>query len=374
MVRFLPFLFLLAACDKEETPTETGEPSPSCTAAWQLDDLRFEGAAPWDGISLDARSCVGTWDEEDGVCKVAGDCGSPQSTPPLVVDATGTPVVLVLREPPYTSSPAYVAEGGFPPGTYKVVGADQVDMGWNEGFKVDPIGVDPAFDPSVLEGRTWLLDSTSVDGGAVETVFEASPHTHYYLQVEPRADGRADFEIRLKNDEKADDPWYCRLLVGTGTLSETGEFLWTTESLTLDSKPPIQAYDVSIHLGFAADGSAVGGLQAKMLADTWELSSWAYEDHDTGGLCELAQSLGGDPCQPCPDAGAHPTCNPIAIYGATMAQSAEVFPEELEDCSVLWSDADFSCELGCAAAGGRSTAWGTAILAGLAALVRRRRR
>jgi len=379
MTRLLPLL-LLAACDHDKTgdTAETSTPPVDCSTSWRVDTLLWEGTAPWDGIAFEADPCTGVYDADEAICKVQADCGTTVhdgSVVPYVVDATGAAVTVELRAPPYVSEPTFVAPGGFTPGNYKVIGANGLDHGWNEGFVIEPVGRDAAFDPATLEGKLWHLDPASVDGSLVPSIFEVSPNTHLYLTMNPRDGGKSDFNILYKNDKDPERIYWCNLLVGTGDLSATGEFTWTTDSLALDSTPPIQAYDVSFHFGFSADGTAVGGVQAGMIADTWDLGMMVSDDGtDTGAACQLVTAFGGDPCQPCPGDPTHPTCDAVAMYGATMALSTEVPPVDLEDCAVLWSMPEYSCDLGCASAGGRSTAWAGLLLAGITTLARRRGR
>lgn len=342
-MRHLPLFFALCtlACDRsDETGTE-------CPPERTLDSLVREGPAPWDGLWFlleeqdthrDQDACV--TDPMDDGTTVRGE-GTP-----LVLDATGTPVPLSLREGPYQDAPTWIPDSDLAAGSYTLAGQDGEDLGWDAPFTVEPFGRDPAFDPASVAGRTFQLDDESVSGRPAIRGWEYLFDGALYLRLGEPSDGQVDFTVALANGA---DPSYCSVFQGTAALSDTGELTWSQPSLTLSTSPALEATDLSLHLGFSADGIQAAGGVAGLGVDTEPITSlWSSTTETTA--CEVLEDLGADPCVPCPSTGL-PTCAELAIYGARFYLTDDPVPADLEPCGLDWSAVDSDCG-GCAASPG----------------------
>lgn len=353
----LLLLLLPMACHKGADPVDTGErPVTMEISSWTR-----EGPAPWDGLAVAWRWERPTSDTGDPEVEPVEDDGAH---PPLVLDAAGSPVDLVLRPPPYVDTPTWVGEPELDSGTYTLAGVDGEDRSWDETFTVEPWGRDPAFAGQDLTGRNWLLDPGSITMGGVSSIvgllLEDMP---FYLDILSVSDGEATFRMVSEAGDSQ-----CELFTGTGTLSDTGELSWAAPSLDLASSVALPTWDASLSAGFSADGNALAGLTLAFTLDSYALSDAMSSTSDPTDICDSTEGVGA-PCGPCPE-GEHQTCLDLALYGGRMDAVHVELSDELAPCTTAWDITGWGWA--CASTGGGPAPWATLAVMGLVATLRRR--
>ena len=137
-----------------------------------------------------------------------------------------------------------------------------------------------------------------------------------------------------------------------GTLSETGELTWSTDSLDIETEQgdaPLR--DLFIHGGFLGDGSEIGGAEGGGTLHTAVLSQYLFAP-DTGlasedEMCELIGSFGLE-CYDC--LGDGDRCIDLRFHAGIMTLDTGDFPDDPTDCGVDLKDGqvgpvEIECEL-----------------------------
>jgi len=133
----------------------------------------------------------------------------------------------------------------------------------------------------------------------------------------------------------------CSVLQDTADLSPTGELTWAADAFPLGTVPEVDAWDLSLRMGFSADGEEIAGGQLRATVDTTFISA-SWDDVDA---CAVQETHGGDPCVPCPNGSE--ACAMLGAYGIRLYRTADEVPDALDPCSLTWADVDTDCS-GCA--------------------------
>ncbi len=347
---------------------------PACEVDWDVGSLDA-GRTAWDGLRLridaDGHGCH--YEPNDGI-------------EPWVVDSSGAIVPLE----PVGTCPRWQPAGGFEPGDYSFEGLIHVEMpahlepgGVPMGarpFTVEHWGRDPSFEPAVIEGRSYRIESTTLPSCSSAFMAEFWPdYTEGSLHLEIHSVDEHSAEFRLVREPEEDGQAdACGLMGGTATISATGELSWALDEVAVESDPPLEIRDLFFRAGFDGEGQEVHGIETRAIIDMRgleamdELDSWQ-------DACNLTASFGW-PCEACEDEVN--ACLPFDLFEGQAELEDRALDAKLPPCFVspdipdwgwdtgwTWPD----CEPSCAASSPRGWAlfW---ILVGMALLIRRNRR
>lgn len=310
-------LFFLLACDHEKPDSDL--PTPVT-----LDKMQVTGSAGWDPLWADM---------------------SDHSIQPLMVEAAnGDPVTMAPME--YNGTPyAYTADPWMPPGTYTLLGSEEVAASMLESHEVLDYGQASGFDPTTLAQTTWELQHPlqvlvpsgigSVLGGSVGPT---------YLYIESVEGTEIKFRLITSTLDSGD---LCQLLRATGTISPTGEFSWSEASIEAATSPtPVQMTNLALHGGWGSDPSHAGGFEGQVTIDTRGIDAYIEPDlaDPTGAACDVLDGFGPG-CYPCVSDN-QPYCADVRFYGGALVPASPLDLDALSMCGfdLEQADVDFSCD------------------------------
>ena len=300
---------LLAACTgKEDPPVDDTEVVEDPVG---IESVTVPAAAGWDP----------TW--------VTLDDGTQDA--PVITTQDGTPVPLA----PLVAGEVRYAWAGDPPlapGVYPVLGTETIPVTEPLAFEIGTWGADPSFDAQGLVGTTWVLDRDSptvpVPAGLGEVLYAQLGTT--LITIDAVDGDQVSFGVYTTVLGTTDR---CQALRATGTVSETGEFWWSTDAIEADIEPtPVHVEAVSLHWGWLGDGTAAAGVEGSALIDTRPLDPVVAEGGQLGATCELLAGF-GVACRACAWDGA-PYCSDVRLHAGQLSLTDEVIPDDVLLCGV----------------------------------------
>lgn len=302
----MPLFLLLAGCwpaTQPEPEPEPEEPEPVVLQTW----------SPWGYAGWDPQSFQVSPEE------------AAETAWPVVRDADGGyhPYDRLLSREGHRLG--FLPRATLAPGVYDLTRITGVPAPTLRRFRVLPYGQDPAFDPAAVIGTFYAVDVDSLR--LVEPIGVGSIVLSYLeeaaLQIRSVDAEGAHFRIVANVGE---DAW-CDVLRATGTLSPTGLFTWSQDAIEVPTDPaPTHLQELSLRLGFLADGSAAGGVEGGATADLGVVDSLG------GDVCGFVQSFGSR-CWDCLEDGSD-SCLDAAFYAGTLAPADLALPDELPSCGV----------------------------------------
>jgi hypothetical protein len=306
---------------------------------------------------------------------------------PDVRDASGEPVPLV---PLFSGErlEGYVAEGGFAPGVYEVVGSVEYQTVQQARFEVYPYGMAP-LDPTSLVGRAWKVsDATLLPQLLDELVWAQLEDIEPIVTIDAVTEEGVEFRVVLRTPE-----FDCVGFRDRATLDETGQRLrWTEDEATLtlpagEGSVPVPLHDLHVELAWLAEDDSLGWGTGRGTGDLARLGEALALDQSA---CELLDALGVE-CEPCAE-GTEATCLPAGAVAGTLEETLEVpassglplcgvdrLAAELPDLELpplscdFDLDLDLDLDLGCGCQVLRGRVGLPLVFAGLVLLARRRR-
>jgi hypothetical protein len=307
----LPFLL---GCppngDKAGVDTAPVPPLVAWGEAW--------GQAPWDPVA------IGRSDAAVATPNVHDEAGTQERYVPLR-DREGAQVVHD------EGATVWVPATELTPGAYTMSPPHGVDV-WDGsgGFEVLPYGVSDAFDAANVVGRTYRLLGAHVVEPAGVTALATSLSEGVHFQILSVEGESARF--RIVYDDGADRA--CDFLRATGTLTSTGRFSWSEPGIEAPTVPnPMHLENLSIELGFLADGTAIGGARGTGTADVRDL----LDEEGDRVVCDLLTTLGTS-CWDCVGDDA-PTCATVAFHAGTLQPIDGSYADDLPSCGLDLDDA-----------------------------------
>jgi len=217
-----------------------------------------------------------------------------------------------------------------------------------------PWGLDPAFEPTVIDGGAFLIDadhSEHCPNGIGELLLEFLPGG-MWLEIREATHGHATFRLIQEVPDLAAGA--CVYVEGGASLSNTGQLAWKRNHLTLSTDPVLEAYNLALEAGFDATGTAVAGVS---LHGTIDLASGALfgSAEDWQDTCNLVSALDpgrDDVCEPCFEDGRASCWTPSFWAAHGERQELPWDSDTLPDCNVLL-DVDLDVpDCGCASRSG----------------------
>lgn len=285
---------LLAGCAKgtEKPDTDTGV-APDI-------DIYTTGSAPWDPYFT----------------RIDYDRAPTERVAPLL-DGAEASVALSDHEGVY----AWRADGDLAEGTHTLTYGDQTAT-----LIVEPYGIDSAFSAEAIVGQVYELDMETLwfsRSGPIGSVLDVVVDS-LYLSVDSVDGDQAAFSIFAQEGGST-----CAALRATGTLSETGQLSWSEDELVINTKQgEVSMWDLSLRVGWLADGSVAGGAETAATVHTALLSQEILIG-DTGGpgdpgeICAYFSNGLSLECYDCDGDGEY--CTDI------IAHSAVLYPVDDED-------------------------------------------
>ncbi len=345
-------------CEKEDTAV------PRCERVYDVEFTATPlGSAPWDVIDFDLD---------------AEQCGYPDITDEehfSIVAEDGT--VSPLERVTLCNGNEYLAgEAPLEPGRYLELIAHDVDFGPDGSadvalaidHEVGTYGVDPDLEASGLAGRSFRLQRPMELCGYLGDLVDGLFPGEVWIEL-TEVDGE-DVDFRLI--QQFDGGEACLYLEDSATVSASGDFLWETDALELASEPQLDAYDLSLRLGFDA-AYEIGGGELDVQVDLAEMrGTQGDEELYWEDFCDSTAGF-GIPCVECAVGGLD-SCANFVFHGVYGSPATPPFDgSQLEDCEVFLQTEYPSCDFGCSAAPRRQVPLIILGVLGLA-LARRRRR
>jgi MYXO-CTERM domain-containing protein len=249
---------------------------------------------------------------------------------PDVRDASGDQVPMV---PLYSGArlDGYVAEGGFAPGTYEVVGSLVYETVETVEFSVGPYG-GASLDPNVLVGRAWtVVDADILPQGLDELVWEQLEDTELIVTIDAVTEEGVEFRVVIREPE-----FDCVGFRDRATLDETGRRLrWEEDEATLtlpagEETRPLPMHDLWAELAWLDGDDGLAWGQARATGDLTHLGEVLGLSDP---ICSLSASF-GIVCEPC-EGAVDPVCLPARVVGGVLEETLEVpAPSGLPLCGV----------------------------------------
>jgi len=362
-MKHAPLLLALSATACECPPPWTEDTSCSRSDTIEM-DVDAIGAAPWDGFRLEALDWACSTSPEDF-----------EEGTPWLLDESGAEVGGLVQE---STCERWRVPQGLEPGAYQLLGLQDVPSEWSGGhielefeepvtLMVGSWGHDAAFDHASVTGRTYEIPLTGLtDCGALDVLLEQEPDPGAaYLELGDITGDRVQFRLLWGSGAGADPAMECMLLESDAGISATGELYWTSDHERVNVYPLVEAWNLTLRLGWDGSGEQLAGVEAAALAKLRDLAGLVGQSVD-----DACGHLGGRTL--CPDGSFD--CANVEVLGGTGTATDRSFGDELPSC---WEDLDAEafagCELGCAAVDTRTGALSALFLATLLGIRRRRR-
>jgi len=198
-----------------------------------------------------------------------------------------------------------------------------------QAFTVEPYGCDEDFDGHQLAGRSYAVELGSFAGcGAASALMEiVAGESGAYLEILDVAGQQAEVRLVWVGDLEDPEDRGCVLAQRSASLQSGGRLEFQVDHLQVSTDPPIEAWDLSLRLGWVASADRAAGLEGQVTVQLADLEERLAE---YGDPCEISAMLGAE-CYECPD-GSGPSCASMMAFAGQMEAADVEFDDALPRC------------------------------------------